>query len=41
MAKFENAERRMAGIEACLAKYGMKSLEEARDICLEKGIRFS
>ena len=38
MAKFENAERRMAGIEACLAKYGMKSLEEARDICLEKGI---
>ena len=38
MAKFENAERRMAGIEACLAKYGMKSLEEAREICLAKGI---
>ena len=38
MAKFENAERRMAGIEACLAKYGMKSLEEAREVCLEKGI---
>ena len=28
----------MAGIEACLAKYGMKSLEEAREICLAKGI---
>ena len=38
MAKFENSERRMAGIEACLAKYGMKSLEEAREICLAKGI---
>lgn len=38
MAKFENAERRMAGIEACLEKYGMKSLEEAKEICESKGL---
>lgn len=38
MAKFENSERRMAGIEACLEKYGMKSLEEAKEICESKGL---
>ena len=38
MAKFENSERRIAGIEACLAKYGMKSLEEAKEVCESKGL---
>jgi len=36
--KFEGKERRVAGIEACLAEYGIKSLEEAREICLAKGV---
>ena len=35
---FEGKERRMAGIEKCLAEYGIKDLEEARDICLSKGV---
>ncbi len=38
MAKFEGQERRMPKIEACLAEYGFKSLDEVRDYCLEKGI---
>ena len=38
MAKFEGQERRMAKIEKCLAEYGFGSLEDARDLCLEKGI---
>ena len=38
MAKFEGQERRMPKIEAALKKYGMTSLEEARDLCLSKGI---
>lgn len=36
--KFEGKERRMAKIEKCLAEYGLASLEEARDLCLSKGI---
>ena len=36
--KFEGKERRMAKIEKCLAEYGLSSLEEARDLCLSKGI---
>ena len=36
--KFEGKERRLAGIEKCLAEYGIKDLEEAREICLAKGI---
>ncbi len=36
--KFEGKERRLAGIEACLAEYGIKDLEEAREICLSKGV---
>ena len=36
--KFENKERRMAKIEKCLAEYGIDGLEEARDLCLSKGI---
>ena len=35
---FEGKERRMEKIEACLAKYGIESLEAARDLCLSKGI---
>ena len=38
MVKFESQERRMGKIDACLAENGMKSLEEARDLCLSKGI---
>ena len=38
MAKFEGQERRMPKIEAALKKYGMTSLEEARDLCLSRGI---
>ncbi len=36
--KFEGKERRMAGIEKCLAEYGIADLEEARQMCLDKGI---
>ena len=36
--KFEGKERRMAKIEKCLAEYGIASLEDARDLCLSKGI---
>ena len=38
MVKFEGQERRMPKIEAALKEYGMTSLEEARDLCLSKGI---
>lgn len=38
MAKFEGQERRMPKIEAALKEYSMTSLEEARDLCLSKGI---
>ncbi len=38
MGKFEGQERRMPKIEAALKEYGMTSLEEARDLCLSKGI---
>ncbi|MBP1581249.1 MAG: GGGtGRT protein [Oscillospiraceae bacterium] len=38
MAVFEGQSRRMPKIEACLNEYGMNSLEEARDLCLSKGI---
>ena len=38
MAKFEGQERRMPKIEAALKEYRMTSLEEARDLCLSKGI---
>ena len=29
----------MAGIEKCMAEYGIKDLEEAREICLSKGVK--
>ncbi len=38
MAKFEGQERRMPKINACLKEYGMSTLEDARDLCLSKGI---
>ncbi len=36
--KFEGKDRRMATIEKCLAENGLASLEEARELCLSKGI---
>lgn len=36
--KFEGKERRLKKIEACLAENGIASLEEARELCLSKGI---
>ena len=38
MAKFEGQERRTNKINACLETLGMKEIEEARDLCLSKGI---
>ena len=38
MANFEGKERRMPKIEACLKEYGMATLEDARQACLDKGI---
>jgi hypothetical protein len=38
MVQFEGYERRIDKINKCLETYGIKSLEEARDLCLEKGI---
>ena len=35
---FEGYERRINKINACLSEYGIKDLEDARDICLNKGI---
>ncbi|NLO46405.1 MAG: GGGtGRT protein [Clostridiales bacterium] len=35
---FEGKERRLAGINECLKKHGIESLEAARGICLSKGI---
>ncbi len=37
MALFENYERRIPQIEKVCAQYGIKDLEEARAICVEKG----
>ena len=38
MALFEGYERRIEKINGVLAEYGISSVEECRDICLEKGI---
>ncbi len=35
---FEGKERRLAGIKECLKKYGLESLEAARELCMSKGI---
>ena len=37
MALFENYDRRIAKINAVLSQYGIGSVEEAREICKEKG----
>ncbi|MBK5201095.1 MAG: GGGtGRT protein [Spirochaetaceae bacterium] len=37
MAKFENQERRIDGVNACLKEYGLKDLEEALALCESKG----
>ena len=36
--KFEGFERRIDGIRACMAEYGIADLEEAQKICLDRGI---
>ena len=36
--KFEGKERRMPGILACMKEYGIADLEDARAVCLAKGI---
>jgi hypothetical protein len=38
MPLFESYERRIGKIEICLAKHGIASLEEARDMCIAKEI---
>ncbi len=38
MALFESFDRRIDKINATLAKYGIKDLEECKKICLDKGI---
>lgn len=38
MAKFENQERRMPKIEACLKQNGFSSLDECQELLLSKGI---
>lgn len=38
MVQFEGYERRIDKIKKCLAENGIASLEEARDLCLSKGV---
>ncbi len=38
MALFENYERRINQINACLSQYGIASIEEAKDICSQYGL---
>lgn len=38
MVKFEGQERRMPKIEACMKEYGIASLEDAKNICVAKGM---
>lgn len=38
MVQFEGIERRIDKINKNLAEFGIKSLEEARDLCLSKGV---
>ncbi len=38
MVTFEGYESRINKITACLKEYGIKDLEEAREICLSKGV---
>ena len=38
MVTFEGYERRIEKINACMKKYGIKDLEDAKSICTSKGI---
>lgn len=38
MVRFEGYERRIEGINKTLAEYGIASIEEAKEICTQKGI---
>ena len=38
MALFESYERRINQITPVLEKYGMKTIEDAKAVCAEKGI---
>ena len=38
MIRFEGYNQKIDKINSCLKEYGFKSLEEARDYCLSKGI---
>ena len=38
MALFESYDRRIGQITPVLNKYDMRTLEEARDLCLAKGV---
>ena len=38
MSLFEGYERRIDKINATLKEYGIKSVEECKDICLAKGV---
>ena len=38
MIRFEGYERRIDKIEACMKEYGIKSLEQAKQICTDKGV---
>lgn len=38
MAQFENMDRRMPKIEACLKENGLANLDECRDMLLQKGV---
>ena len=38
MAKFEGQDRREKSLAAALEKFGFKSLDEANELCLSKGI---
>ena len=38
MIRFEGYERRIDKIEACMKEYGIESLEQAKQICTDKGV---
>ena len=38
MAQFEGQDRRQATLDKVLPEYGMKNIDEARELCLSKGI---
>ena len=38
MANYEGKERRAVKVDACLKEYGFAAIEDARDLCLSKGI---